>query len=259
MIPGLCVKVIRGLPLNRAEAAIWEEFHRRHSDEEVMTLIATMLAELMPAQAELLNSAIHTVSVPVQTPFPPSSSRRHLSSSVSVPKLTSTSLKAEQLSADSSSSGSSTPPTENPDTKSILKDNLKRTNSMFVRSLSMKSLQRDLRRCFSDIFTPSSKKEMSSKTKQKKRYPQRIRKVSVRKIQCGDSSHSAMSTMTAATCPYTEEDGCTTAVVAAVDIGGIGGHWKPAARLACSALHSDRRVHSCPPSPRNTKEQLEVV
>ena len=68
MIPILCVKISRGLPLSRAEAAVWEEFRRRHSDEEVVSTIASVLAKHMPEYAELLKGAIQSAAVPVHHP-----------------------------------------------------------------------------------------------------------------------------------------------------------------------------------------------
>lgn len=174
-IPGLCVKVIRGLPLNRAEAAVWEEFHRRHSDEEVMVQVATVLVKKMPAQAELLNSAIHTVSVPAQTPFPPSRNnlRAHSTS------FCSTELTLVDVSGDytdpvsrrtqSSCTISTTSSPEAPRPKNILQEHAKNTkNSVFVRSFSMESLRRDLRSCFSGVSTQHHKSKMPNSPHQQK-------------------------------------------------------------------------------------------
>ena len=55
------------------EETIWSEFCKRHSNEEILTTIAAVLAERMPEHTELLSAAIRTAAVPVQTPFPPPS------------------------------------------------------------------------------------------------------------------------------------------------------------------------------------------
>ena len=233
--PGLCVKVIRGLPLNRAEAAVWEEFRKRHSDEEVMVQVATVLVKKMPAQAELLNSAIHAVSVPAQTPFPPSRNNlRAHSTSFSSTKLTSVDVSGDctdpaSRRTQSSCTISTTSSPEAPKPKNILQEHAKNTkNGVFVRSFSMDSLRRDLRSCFSGVSTQHHK----SKIPHKKEQHLTVRGGTARKILCDTPrSHSTTvccSSLSADT--YFLAKGGEGEVAKRVGVA----RWKPAGTLTAS-------------------------
>lgn len=83
----------QGEALGGADAELWANFTRNKSEQEVIKIVAAMLAEKLPEKAEVVEGAVQASTMPSNTPFPSHSEVAPLMSSRSCSDFSKMSLE----------------------------------------------------------------------------------------------------------------------------------------------------------------------